>query len=241
MIKIVSYFNVLYPFFYHWCLFIFTRHSIRVTTYFQTICYCCWSFQNSSDQTDTFVHVCLLLMFDIYHSPVSVWDELLGPLNYLPVTAWCFPETAQTRLMCLFTCVCVLDVRSVTSWDDSGDSHTCRGMRTASARTPEQRNEREEWRKTQLSCSRWCWSRKEHAYLPSYPSLFSHLLILQLWWQGGAFQSAGRGRSVLHLGRVVLLPQPVGGLLQNSQHRRWESDLPQRPSRVPSPAFPAGT
>lgn len=126
MIKIVSYFNVLCPFFYHWCLFIFTRHSIRVTTYFQTICYCCWSFQNSSDQTDTFVHVCLLLMFDIYHSPVSVWD-VLSPLNYLPVTAWCFPETAQTRLMCLFTCVCVLDVRSVTSWDDFGDSHTCRG------------------------------------------------------------------------------------------------------------------
>ena len=61
-----------------------------------------------------------VFVFDVWHvslpSFIMRWTTL--PSNYLPVTAWCFPETAQTRSMCLFTCVCVSDVRFMTSWDD---------------------------------------------------------------------------------------------------------------------------
>ena len=63
-------------------------------------------------------------------------------------------------------------------------------------------------------------------------------LTLQLWRQGGTFPSPGGRRSVLHLGWDVSLPQSLGGLLQNSQHRRGENGLPQGPSLVPTPAAP---
>lgn len=67
------------------------------------------------------------------------------------------------------------------------------------------------------------------------PSTPLSLLMLQLRRQGGALPGAGGRWAVLHLGRVLLLPQPIGGLLQKPQHRRGESDLPQRPSPVAPP------
>lgn len=66
-------------------------------------------------------------------------------------------------------------------------------------------------------------------------------LSSQLRQQGGTFPGAGGGRPVLHLERDFLLPEPFGGLLQNSQHRHGQSGLPQRPPLITSAAGAVGT